>query len=115
MPYMLDGEMLEIATEPRVGSGTMYVPLRAVATAIGGTVDWEPTTETAILYMNDKIITLKSNDTTVDVNGEKSELQTHPWIDSGEMMVPVRLFETLGYGLDADPQNLIVSLTSATA
>ncbi len=114
MPYMLDGEMLEIATEPRVGSGTMYVPMRAVATAVGGKVDWEPTTETAILYANDKIITLQSNDTTVDIDGEKTELQAHPWIDNGEMMVPVRFFETLGYGLDADPQNMIVSLTSAT-
>ena len=113
MPYMLNGEMLEIATEPRVGSGTMYVPLRDVATALGGKVDWEPTTETAILYMNDKIITLKSNDTTVDVDGEKSELQTHPWIDNGDMLVPVRFFETLGYGLDADSQNMIVSLKSA--
>ena len=113
MPYMLNGEMLDIASEPRVGSGTMYVPLRDVAAALGGKVDWEPTTGTAILYMNDKIITLQSNDNTVDVDGEKSELQTHPWIDDGDMMVPVRLFETLGYGLDADPQNMIVSLTSA--
>ena len=114
MPYMLNGEMLEIATEPRVGSGTMYVPLRDVANALGGKVDWEPTTETAIVYMNDKIITVKSNDNTVDVDGEKTELQTHPWIDNGEMMVPVRFFENpLGYGLDADAQNMIVSLTSA--
>ena len=113
MPYMLNGEMLDVATEPRVGSGTMYVPLRDVATALGGKVDWEPSTETAILYMNDKIITLKSNDNTVDVDGEKTELQTHPWIDNGDMMVPVRFFETLGFGLDADPQNMIVSLKTA--
>ncbi len=114
MPYMLNGEMLEIATEPRVGSGTMYVPLRAVTTALGGKADWEPTTETAIVYMDDKIITVKSNDTTVDVDGEKTELQAHPWIDNGEMMVPVRFFENaLGYGLDADAQNMIVSFTKS--
>ena len=113
MPYMLNGEMLEVSTEPRVGSGTMYVPLRAVAAALGGKVDWEPSTETAILYINDKIVTLKSNEETVEVDGEQSELQEHPWIDGGEMMVPVRFFESqLGYGLDADAQNLIVSLTS---
>ncbi len=114
MPYMLNGEMLEVATEPRVGSGTMYVPLRDVVVALGGKADWEPTTGTAIVYMDDKIITLKSNDNTVDVDGEKSELQAHPWIDNGEMMVPVRFFEnTLGYGLDADAQNMIVSLTKS--
>ena len=114
MPYMLNGEMLEVATEPRVGNGTMYVPLRDVAAALGGNVDWEPSNGIAILYINDKIVTLKSNDTTVEVDGEKTELQAHPWIDNGEMMVPVRFFETpLGYGLDADAQNLIVSLTSA--
>ncbi len=113
MPYMLDGEMLEVATEPRVGSGTMYVPLRDVASALGGKVDWEPTNGIAIIYINDKIVTLKSNDTTVDVDGEKTELQAHPWIDNGEMMAPVRIFETLGYGLDADATNMIVSLKSA--
>ena len=113
MPYMLNGDLLEVATEPRVGSGTMYVPLRSLATAMGGKVDWEPSTETAILYMNDKIATLKSNDTTVDVDGEKTELQAHPWIDAGEMMVPVRFFENpLGYQLSADATNLIVSFSS---
>ncbi len=112
MPYMLNGDMLEVATEPRVGSGTMYVPVRDVASALGGKVDWEPTNGVAIVYINDKIVTLKSNDTTVDVDGEKTELQAHPWIDNGEMMVPVRFFETLGYGLNADANNMIVSLTS---
>ena len=111
MPYMLNGDMLDIATEPRVGSGTMYVPLRPVATALGGNVDWEPTNGIAILYIDSKIVTLQSNETTVDVDGEKTELQAHPWIDEGEMMVPVRFFETpLGYKLDADATNLIVSL-----
>ena len=114
MPYMLNGEMLEVATEPRVGSGTMYVPLRDVVAALGGKVDWEPSNGVAIVYLDDKIATLQSNENTVDVDGEQTELQAHPWIDNGEMMVPVRFFETpLGYGLDADAQNLIVSLTSA--
>ena len=112
MPYMLNGEMLEVSGEPRVGDGTMYVPLRGVATALGGKVDWEPSTGVAIVYINDKIVTLQSNDPTVDVDGEKSELQAHPWIDNGEMMVPVRLFEgPLGYGLEADAANGIVSLS----
>ena len=112
MPYMLNGEMLEVGTEPRVGSGTMYVPLRDVAIALGGKVDWEPTNGVAIVYINDHIATLQSNDNTVDVDGEKTELQTHPWIDNGEMMVPVRFFESaLGYGLDADAANGIVSLS----
>ena len=113
MPYMLNGEMLEVATEPRVGSGTMYVPLRDLAVALGGKVDWEPSNGVAILYIDDKIATLQSNDNTVDVDGEKTELQAHPWIDNGEMMVPVRFFEgPLGYSLDADAENLIVSLST---
>lgn len=112
MPYMLNGEMLEVSGEPRVGNGTMYVPLRALAVALGGKVDWEPSTGIAIVYIDDKIVTVKSNDNTVDVDGEKSELQAHPWIDNGEMLVPVRFFEgPLSYKLDADAQNGIVSLT----
>ena len=112
MPYMLNGEMLEVATEPRVGDGTMYVPIRDVATALGGKVDFEPSNGVAIVYLDDKIATLQSNDPTVDVDGEKTELQAHPWIDNGEMMVPVRFFEgPMGYGLEADAKNGIVSFS----
>ena len=114
MPYMLNGDLLEVGREPQIGNGTMYVPLREVATALGGNVDWEPSNGVAIVYMGDQIATLQSNDTTVDVNGEKSELQAHPWIDNGEMMVPVRFFESaLGYALEADSANGIVSLSKS--
>lgn len=112
MPYMLNGEMLEVGSEPQAGDGTMYVPVREVAMALGGKVDWEPSNGLAIVYLNDKIATLQSNDTTVDVDGEKSELQAHPWINNGEMMVPVRFFEgPMGYSLEADAQNGIVSFS----
>ena len=113
MPYMLNGDLLDISREPQAGNGTMYVPLRDVVAALGGKVDWEPSNGVAIVYINDKIATLQSNENTVDVDGEKTELQAHPWIDNGEMMVPVRFLENpLGYGLNADATNLIVSLTS---
>ena len=112
MPYMLNGEMLEVGTEPRVGNGTMYVPVRDVAIALGGKVDFEPSNGVAIVYLGDNIATLQSNDPTVDVDGEKTELQAHPWIDNGEMMVPVRFFEgPLGYSLEADAANGIVSFS----
>ena len=65
-----------------------------------------------LFYLGDKIATLQSNDPTVDVDGEKTELQAHPWIDNGEMMVPVRFFEgPLGYSLEADAANGIVSFS----
>lgn len=112
MPYMLNGDMLDVATEPKVMDGTMFVPLRKLAVALGGSADWEPSNGVAILYLGDEVATFDHNSKTVDVTGQQSELQASPLLEDGEVWVPVRFFENqMGYQLDADSQNGIVSLT----
>ena len=112
MPYMLNGDLLEVAGEPEVKDGTMWVPLRNVATALGADVDWEPSTGVGIVYFGTDILTVQNGDATVDFNGEKTELQAAPYVENGEFWVPVRLFENpLPFTLNADSQNGIVDLT----
>ena len=112
MPYMLNGDLLTVSDEPKVEGGTMFVPLRQLATALGGKADWEPSTGTVILYLNDTITTFKNGEKAVDVDGTSFELQAPVAVDNGETWVPVRFFErALGYTLVADSQNGIVDLT----
>lgn len=114
MPYMLNGELLSVDSEPRLQDGTLWVPLRKLGAALGGKVDWEPTNGVAILYLNDHIATFQNGVKTVDFDGQSVELQAAPFVESGETWVPVRLFEkAFGYSLVADPQNGIVELTPA--
>ncbi len=116
MPYILNGQMTDIAGEPRVQDGAMFVPLRQVASNLGGNVDYEPTTGTAILYMGGQIVTFTDGQATANVNGSEVGLTGTPFVEDGETWVPVRFFESaLGFHMNADPQNGIVELTAPTA
>jgi len=112
MPYILNGDMVEIDGEPRLESGTLFVPLRKVASALGANVDFDPSSGTAILYINDQIATFTNGKKSVNLNGSEVSLSAEPFVESGETWVPVRFFESaLGYKLNADPQNGIVELS----
>ncbi|HEX9996255.1 MAG TPA: copper amine oxidase N-terminal domain-containing protein [Abditibacterium sp.] len=111
MPYMLNGELLEIQSEPRLQDGVLWVPLRKLGEALGGKADWISPNHVAVLYMGDRVATLTVGDQTADVDNERFELQAAPFLENGETWVPVRFFEQgFGYHLTADPQNGIVEL-----
>lgn len=114
MPYMLNGELLELTGEPRLQDSVLWVPLRKLGSALGGNADWIAENKVVALYLNDHIVTLTVGDETADVDGEQFEMQAAPFVESGETWVPVRLFERgLGYTLSADPENGIVDLGMA--
>ncbi len=113
MPYMLNGGVLDLASEPRLQDGTLWVPLRKLGSALGGNADWIAPNKVAVLYLNNQIVTLTIGDKIADIDGSQVELQAAPFVENGETWVPVRLFERgLGYTLSADPENGIVDLTS---
>jgi hypothetical protein len=94
-----------------VKDGIMWVPLRGVAEALGARVDWSESTRSGILYLDSHIVTLQVGYTTVSIDGGDSPLQDEPYLDDGEIWVPVRLFEKLGYHLQADVTSKSVSLS----
>ncbi len=116
MPYILNGQMAEISSEPRVQDGAMFVPLRKVAQALGASVDFEPSTGTAILYIAGQIATFSNGQKSVNLNGSDVALNGAPFVEEGETWVPVRFFESaLGFTMNADPQNGIVDLSMPEA
>lgn len=113
MPYILNGESVDMG-EPRLDNGTLFVPLRKMAQALGGSADYEPSTNSAILYLNDQIVTFTNGQNSVSLNGASVPLQAAAFVEDGETWVPVRFFEgVMGYKLNADPQNGIVELSAS--
>ena len=113
MPYTFEGTELPINSEPQLKDGTMWVPLRALGQALGGSADWDPDNRVAILYLDNRVATLKVGDATADVDGEQIELQAAPYLDSGETWVPVRFFNhPLGYPLRVELDSKSVHLSN---
>lgn len=111
MPYTLNGQEASI-TEPNLKEGTMWVPLRAVSEALGGNADWDPDNRVAIVYLGTNIATLKIDDATADVNGEKSQLQEAPYLEDGETWVPVRFFNLVGQQVRVNLQDKHIEMTT---
>lgn len=114
MPYVINGDSPSISSEPRLQDGTMWVPLRSVAQALGARVDYEPTNGVALLYHGEDIITLKADDSSVDVSGTTHTLQAAPFVENGEAWVPVRFFEAvLGATVSVDIESRLVDINKA--
>lgn len=111
MPYSLNGQDVALTSEPQVKNGIMWVPMRAVAEGLGAKVDWSEATRSGIVYLDSHIVTLQAGYTTVNIDGEKIQLQDEPYLENGELWVPVRLFENLGYNLEADVTSKSVNLS----
>ncbi len=113
MPYTLNGQSLGLNNEPQLKEGTMWVPLRDVAEAMGAKVDFDPDNGVAIVYHGDHMITTKIGDAEIDVDGNTQTLQEAPYVENGETWVPVRFFNTaLNMGLNVDLGNNGVDFTS---
>jgi len=112
MPYTINGSGSSLGSEPRLQGGTMWVPLRGVAEALGGKVDFEPANSVAMITHGASVITVQMGDPNVDVDGTTRTLQDAPFVEDGEAWVPVRFFnDVLGAGVNVDLQSNSVDIT----
>ena len=73
---LVDGEELRTEKEPFLYEGTTYLPLRAVAEAVGKEVSWDSATKTAVLSGGRE----KPEETKPDETEDKEETQPSRWI-----------------------------------
>ena len=93
MPYVLNGTA-QMFTEPVEQSGTLYVPLADVAEAVGAIVEWDNLGKVATIDLDGHVVRVRPDTTTVEVNGETTEIQAFPFLADGTLWAPVRLFES---------------------
>lgn len=87
---MLDGKQLSFDVDPVIYNGTTLVPLRAIFEAMGATVKWDPTTQTAVAVKGNTGIVLKIGSMNPTINGLTQTLQVPAKIINGSTMAPLR-------------------------
>ncbi len=111
MPLTVAGQTL--GSEPQLRDGTMWVPLRPVGEALGGSMDWNGDNNSAIMSINGHTISVQAGNPDVDVDGTTTTLQAAPYVADGETWVPVRFWnDVLGYGLNVDLGSSSVELVN---
>ncbi|MCL2388619.1 MAG: copper amine oxidase N-terminal domain-containing protein [Defluviitaleaceae bacterium] len=99
--------------QPIIVNGRTLVPLRGVFEEIGYVVTWDGDTSTASLNNDTNIITVRSGDNFIIVNGEQITSDVPPQIISGRFMIPLRLVsEAIGAEVNWDGEARIVTIVT---
>lgn len=91
----------ENGTAPLIRNGVTLVPIRAIIEAMGGSVSWDQTSETASLEYNGDKIDLTIGSETAYLNGEANTLDTAPAVINSRTMLPIR-FIAEGFRFDVE-------------
>ncbi|MDR1537502.1 MAG: DUF362 domain-containing protein [Clostridiales bacterium] len=99
-------------TVPVIQEGRTLMPIRAVVEAMGGTVSWEQTNQTATLVCGGQTIQLAIGQTTAYLGNEAKALDVAPVIINGRTMLPILFVaESFGYAAswNGDAQEVTIT------
>lgn len=94
-PYMsVDGTSQEVdpgrGTAPITIAGRTMVPIRAVVEAMGGTVEWDGSTQKVTLKARGSIVEMWMGKTDISINGVSKKMDVAPASRNSRTFVPVR-------------------------
>ncbi len=98
-------------TKPLVLQGRTLVPIRAIIESFGGTVAWDPNTQTVTLTMGEDVIKLTINSKTAYLNRKAQTLDVAPAIINARTMLPIRFIAegfNLGVAWDGDDRMVYI-------
>lgn len=108
-----NGNKIDSDVPPYVKDGRTLAPIRAILEALGMTVSWDGTTQTATAVKADITISVTINSNIAIVNGEQKTLDVPAEITNGRTFVPVRFFaEALNMNVDWDGYTKTVIINS---
>lgn len=108
-----DGKKVNSDVPPYVKDGRTLAPMRAILEALGMTVSWDPSSQTATAVKADINISISINSNIAIVNNTQQSLDVPAEITNGRTFVPVRFFaEALGMKVDWDSYTKTVSINT---
>lgn len=107
-----DGEKINFDVPPQTVNNRTMVPIRAIFEAMGATVDWDDSTQTATCVKENTTVKMTLNSTTEYINGVPHSMDVSPVIINGRTLAPARyVAEAFGYNVSWDEmtQSVLIS------
>ena len=100
------GNPVEFDQPPVLKEGRTLVPVRAIAEALGSSVEWDEATQTVTATLGDTVVKLVINSKQMLVNGNAVEIDVPAEIINSRTLIPVRaISEAFGCNVDWDGDN----------
>jgi hypothetical protein len=114
MPYVIGGRPVQLAPneEPRNLNGPVYVPLRAVIEALGGSAEWNDQSSSVTANYNGHTVNVPGNSPQISVDGQNRQMSVSPFNQEGHIWVPVEIFEAFGTPAIADTNTNTVTVNA---
>ncbi len=107
----INGKVVQLDAAPEIVNGSTFLPIRAIAEALGATVTWIPETQGITVTLGDSTVGLQIGNASAVVNGNVVTV-VPPYIKNGRTMVPIRVIsEGLGATVTWDPALKVVTIT----
>lgn len=87
---LLDGKKMEFDQPPVIINGTVMVPMRAIFESLGYTLEWLPTTRTAIATKGNHTVTVQIDNPSIIYGGSVYQCDVPPLIMSDRTLVPLK-------------------------
>ena len=97
---------------PTIVNDRTMVPVRFIAEAFDGTVDWDAENQTAYIVYNDNMVEIAIDADIIHVNGEAVTIDTPSQLLDGRTMIPLRaVAEGLGLSVSFDNATRTITIT----
>ena|SRR5438552_18897545 len=112
MPYVIHGQQLNFGSglEPRNMNGPVFVPLRSVIEAMGGSAKWNDESSSVTAEYNGHTANVPGGTQDVNVDGQQRHLSVAPFNQESHIWVPVEFFEAFGTPAIADTGSNTVTI-----
>ncbi len=108
---IVDQNAIELQQAPVIIQGKTMIPIRFVAHALGGIVNWDSVDQKVSLRQGDKLIELWIQKPEVNINGKKVLSEVSPQLLNELAVVPLRLIsENLGWQVKWNEKNQSILL-----
>ena len=107
-----NGVASQMDVAPVIVNDRTMVPVRFIAEAMGGTVDWNSDSQTAYITYNGSLVEVPIQADIILVNGEAVTIDTPSQIINDRTMIPLRaVAEGLGLDVGYDNNTRTITLT----
>ena len=108
----VNNKILGFDTPPVIESGRTLVPLRFIFETMGADVDWDGSTQTAIVTGNNTFVKFSIDNVTATVDGAAKTMDVPARLINDKTLVPLRfLSEELGFNVEWNETERLVTIS----